>query len=104
MKRDLQGFSLLAQVSRSGEGKKNLCGLCLAADPTRNEFPEHTWKNPEETKACERWTASCGMSERATCTHTGKLSVGAEEPLSELLLQSVSLPSFTLPPEEVVGV
>lgn len=52
MKRDLQSFLLVAQVSRSGAGK-NLCGLCLAADPTRNEFPEHTWKKPEETKGCE---------------------------------------------------
>lgn len=37
-------------------------------------------------------------------THTRKLSIGVKKDLSEILLQSLSLPSFTLSPEEVVGV
>lgn len=54
MKRDLQVFLLVAQVSKSGTGKKP------AADPTQNNFPEHTWKKPRETRGCERQTPSCG--------------------------------------------
>lgn len=62
MKRDLLGFLLVAQVSKTvsaggcaGGGRVGggLRGSCLALDPTGNEFLGHTWRKPAETKRCE---------------------------------------------------